>query len=179
MCKISQKCCICFRIIFRDFNFMFTACRTQQLTMPLCATLLCSSQIHPVATSFQTWPSFAKNSGQLSLWAWEPFTIASTENHKTDLLCLLFALMQDWSIIHHAAEPARDRGLFSGLEMMMEGNLQFTCWNFRSFIFALPACFWKTWKFCTTWNFPAMRYQPAVYRCSSHSSKIFSWVWWI
>jgi len=60
---------------------MFTACRTQQLTMPLCVTLLCSSQIHPVAI-FQTWPSFGQNSGQLSFVGLVAFHHRFNRNHK-------------------------------------------------------------------------------------------------
>ena len=130
------NCLECFWIFFCDFNFMFTVCRTQQLTMSLCVTLLCSSQIHPVAIFFQTWPSFGQNSGQIILCRLGSLSPSlQQKTTKTDLLRLLFVLMQDWSTIHHAAEPARDRGLFRGLELMIEGNLHFTCWNFYKFYF--------------------------------------------
>ena len=66
----------------------------------LCVMILCS---------FQTWHSFAKNSGPAVLVGLEPFTIVSTENDKADLLRVLYVLTQDWLVLHRAAELAGDQ----------------------------------------------------------------------
>ena len=74
----------------------------------------------------EQWPSYPCRLGSLS----PPLQQKTVK--RIFSVCSNFVLMQDWSILRCAEIH---RGLFHGPELMIEGDLQFTCWNFSVFYF--------------------------------------------